>query len=280
MKKKLALLGAVVGSGILVYSCGGGGGTQSGTVSFAITDAHDPQIASMYVTIREVRMENPSAGLSCTLFTYSNGMTMDLVQLANSMRLVDVSNCQAGVYTQFTIVMDKQVNVNGSVTCEIDPTLPDWEDDMQVSCNDQTCDVTVQVEDGGLVVQPDVNNQVALDFEIHDSDGDGNSTVVVDVNTQQCRVAFEIEEIEPEEMEDHMVRTNKYWEIEGTVTNLNGSQFTLQMDHGMTFTVNYDQQAISITNGMRVEVHCDPSTFDINNAVCDAVSVEIENNIS
>ena len=297
--KKLVLLGAIFGSGLLAYNCGGGGGgTSSGTVSFALTDAYysGASIGMLNVTIKEVRMENPATGLSCTLFSDPNGVIMNLPELANSMRLIDVTNCEAGTYTQFSIVMDQQVEV--SVTgfndvCYIDPDLQinresAWEDDMQVSCNPQTgtCTITVGVEDGGLVVQPGVNNQVALDFEISDSDGDSSSTVVetTQANTPNgCGVAFEIEEIEPEEMEDHMERSGKYWELEGTVANSSSGSFTLQMEHGRTFTINYDPNNITITpnstsisDGLKVEVKCDPTTFDINNSICNAVSIEIE----
>ena len=298
--KKLMLLGAIFGSGLFAYNCGGGGGgdtASSGTVGFALTDAYysGQDLTMVMVNIKEVRMENPATGLSCILFSDQNGITINLPELANSMRLIDVTNCEAGTYTQFSIVVDQQVEISitdpttGSTSndvCSIDPNLQingesAWEDDIQVSCDSQTriCTITVEVEDGGLVVQPDVNNQVALDFEINDSDGDNHSTIVDTTNTNGCSIAFEIEEIEPEEMENHMEQNGKSWEIEGTVANLDANSwiFTLQLDSGLAFTVSYDQNTTivgNLSNGIRVEVKC--SAFDLNNATCQATSIEPE----
>jgi len=285
--RKLTLLGAVFGAGILAYSCGGGG-TSSGTVGAFITDANDlrNQYQDISINLQHVALVNTNTGSTCVLFDGSQ--TMNLLELQNSMRLLDVVNCPAGVYNQVRLVISRDVNVTdtsgNTKTCQIDPArMMQMEDDTQVVCseNENTCIINVEVEDGGLVIS-EGTNEVAVDFEISDSDGDGNgSTVNVNVDNGTCTVAFEIEEIEPEEMEDHMMRMGKMWEIEGIVRYLTDTSFQVYTEHGMVIVVTYDGNSTQVNGGIlqentKVEVKC--SNLDINTATCTASSIEIELN--
>lgn len=292
--KKALLIGAVLSTTTYLYSCGGGsGGTGSGTVGFFVTDAHLDRFDQMDVTIYEVRLENPSQNLSCVLFTDANGgYQMNIVTVQNTMRFIDTTSCASGTYTQLVIEMDKSVIVSGflnqtqyqNIQCSIDPNLNGWEDDTEVVCDNSTCTITVGVEDGGLVIGEGIVNNVAIDFELSDSDGEGDHTIV-DIttdgsgNVSSCSVAFEIEEIEPEEMEDHIERTGKSWEVEGVVQNLdaNNGSFQVVMEHGMSVSVNYTATTNitgTLTEGAKVEVEC--SSLDINSAVCTASTIEVK----
>ena len=304
MGKKITLLSAIFAGGVLLQACGGGGtgSTGSGTVSFYLTDALvedsrggnrlsnvTPQ--KVEITIKSVSLENSQTGLSCQLFSDAQGYTTDLTDLANSMRLIDTANCDPGTYDRFVITVSQTTNVmlnNTNLSCDIDPSL-NPENDMNVSCSNGECTIEVKVEDGGLNIV-EGQNQVSLDFEINDGDNDGREMVIrVDdpQNPTSCQgVAFEIEEIEPEEVETHMKDTGKEMELEGTVSNVNTTSmsFTITTVGGDTFTVDYSQattqgidRLLNLAtpgNNLKLEVEC--SNFDLNTATCTAKEIELK----
>jgi len=136
-----------------------------------------------------------------------------------------------------TLSQNTSVMVNNtSYTCSIDPSL-NRETDTTVSCSNGECIIEVAVEDGGMNIT-EAQNEVSLDFEISDSDGDGNETVInIDQSSGSCSVAFEIEEIEPEEMDDYMKAHGKEIELEGSfISNLDTQSFELTVRNGETYT--------------------------------------------
>ncbi len=303
--KKLMLLGAIFGSGLLAYNCGGGGGgdtASSGTVSFYLTDAlvngspQNPQ--KVEITVKNVSLVNSSTGVSCQLFSDPQGYTVDLTDLANSMRLVDVSSCPTGTYDKFVVQVSQSTSImlnNTIYTCNIDPSLTP-ENDTNITCSNSECTIEIRVEDGGLNIV-EGQNQVSLDFEVNDGDGDEREMIVNIDNSQSppsCNVAFEIEEIEPEEMENHMESTGKNMELEGRVSSIDENNMTFELTsmNGSVYTVDYSNTQgqnignvlnLAYSNSLKVEVEC--QNLDLNNATCTAEEIELEvkgtvNNVS
>lgn len=277
MERKV-LLSAVFGAGVLAYACGGGGSVPSATVGAYITDASG-NYTSVNATIREVSLTNSVSGETCVLFSSQNGITTNLVDLQNSMRLLDMTTCPVGTYNRIKVVIDRYVSVSNSTqsnTCTIDPDgmMAMNDEYANVSCDNETCTVEVLVEDGGLTIFEGRVNEVAIDFELTDSDGDGMETEIrIDNLAGNCTIAFEIEEIEPEEMEEHM--KDKKYEIEGTVVDIGNNTMSLQLEHGMTVSVDISGiNATGVSIDKEVEVRC--SSFDLNTVVCVASEIEIE----
>lgn len=293
--KKMALLGTVFGaSALLLASCGGGTSSTSGTVSFYLTDAivngnnQTPQRVD--IQIKSISIANSQSGKSCEVFNSgSQPYTTDLTDLAQSMRLLNVTNCEAGTYDRFVIVMSQSVNVmlnNTDYSCSMDPQMVE-ESDTQVTCNNGECVVIVGVEDGGMNIS-EGQNDVSLDFEIEDGDGDGRAMKINIDNTKtppECRVAFEIEEIEPEEMETHKNNNNKEIEIAGKVGDIDNtkSTFSLEAEPGQNFTVDFSQvnqtgiaEVLNLAqrNNLKVEAEC--SNFDLGKATCIASEIELK----
>ena len=293
MGRKIILLSGVLASGVFLASCGGGGTSGDGTVSFYLTDAlingspGTPQ--RVEVEIRSVSIVNSQTGASCEIFSDPQGYSTDLTDLAGAMRLLNVSSCDPGLYDRFVIKLSQNTRVmlnNTSYDCSIDPSL-NPETDTTISCSGGECTVEVSVEDGGMSIV-EGQNSVSLDFEVNDGDGDGREMVVnVNSSTGACSVAFEIEEIEPEEMDDHMRVHGKEVELEGNlVSNIDvqNARFDLTTRTGETFTVDCSNVSVSgldqlldrISQGNvhKIEVEC--SSIDSSTNTCLASELELK----
>jgi len=292
MGKKIILLSGILASGIFLASCGGGGTSGDGSVSFYLTDAlingspGTPQ--RVEVEIRSVSIVNSQTGASCEIFSDPQGYSTDLTDLAGAMRLLNISSCDPGVYDRFVIRLSQNTRVmvsNASYNCSIDPSL-NPETDTTISCSGGECTVEVSVEDGGMSIT-EGQNRVSLDFEINDGDGDGRE-MIININPDgTCSVAFEIEEVEPEEMDSYMRVHGKEIELEGRqVSNIDiqNARFDLTTRTGETFTIDCSGLSVPGLNELlnlasqgniyKIEVEC--SSIDSSTNTCLASEVELK----
>ena len=278
--KKLMLLGAIFGSGLIAYNCGSGG-ASSGTVALYITDDKLDGAQKVEVLIKEIRMENSGSGLSCTVFSPDTPYAIDLTDVQNTLQLLDTTNCPEGQYNRLVVVMEQSpVNViylGQAYTCSLTTYDPEMDNSQVVKPNRTVCDNSagecfIEVT-GAVNVLASQNNEVALDFELKDSDINFD-------NSGNCTVAFKVSPIHADGMKT--AKQNKEEEIKGTVSNLdvNNNTFTLTTKAGMAFSVSYSNDSyddllqLAEAQGLPVEVEC--QTLDINNATCTAGEIELE----
>jgi len=77
------------------------------------------------------------------------------------------------------------------------------------------------------------------------------------------------------ECEGEHRQKRKRYEIEGTVVDIGNNTMSLQLEHGMTVSVDISGiNATGVSIDKEVEVRC--SSFDLNTVVCVATEIEIE----
>jgi hypothetical protein len=270
MGKRTALLTAVLGAGLLAYSCGGGGGTSGGTVTTYITDTPE-DFMKLEVGIREVSLLNTGTGAECVVFSSDPAYRIDLIEVRNVLQLLDVSNCPAGPYNRLRIVMDKSPvevidEVGTSYTCELVDHDPDQNPNIpnEVHCDPagNTCYVLVN---GAVNVLTNSNTDLILDFELKDSE--------VNLSSDPCTVTFKVSPLHD--------RGERYEELEGRISCPDNGTFEITGGHGMTFTVDYSQiQGIdnllqfACEHSAKVEVEC--QSLSMSTAHCQAKEIEVE----
>lgn len=302
MRKNLILASAVLAGGFVLQACGGGGidggsigigggsngsgsdtgttYTQSGTVVLYATDDKLDNAGRVEVKIKQIRMENSGTGTSCNVFSPQTPYPVDLTDLKNTLELLDTANCPEGQYNRLVVVLEQkpvEVIYNGnSFTCSIKSYDPSKDNRRgakpnRTACSDQTGECIVEVT-GAINILANQTNEVALDFELKDSE--------IDLNANPCTVAFRVSPLHASGLDT--AKGNKKEEIKGFASDLDteANSFTLTTKAGISFTVNYSDDAydtilqLAQDKSLRVEVEC--SNFDIGNATCTAKSVELK----
>ena len=278
--KKLMLLGAIFGSGLIAYNCGSGG-TSGGTVALYITDDKLEGAQKVEVLIKEIRMENSGTGLSCTVFSPQTPYAIDLTDVQNTLQLLDTSNCPDGQYNRLVVVLQQSpVNViyqGQAYTCSLTSYDPEKDNSQVIKPNRTVCDdsageCVVEVT-GAVNILANQTNEVALDFELKDSDINFD-------NNGNCTVAFKVSPLHADGLKT--AKQNKDEEIKGTVSDLDidNNTFTLTTKAGMAFSVSYSNDSyddilqLAEDKGLPVEVEC--QIFDLDNATCTAEEIELE----
>lgn len=184
MKKKKLLAFAVLGAGLVVYGCGGGGSSTSGptvgnTAGLAtyITDAPADQFPVFEVTLYEIRLCN-NTGCQ-VLFSDSNGMSVDLTELEGVMRYLGTSNIPAGVYTSIEVDIANSVRVvdnNGNQSTYTFTNIQSQQ--VSVNCTTDRCTITINTS------VDTSSGRLALDFDLQNFQVDPNSGTITDISVK------------------------------------------------------------------------------------------------
>ncbi|GEM_PF-851983 len=183
MKERLLLMGAILGVGILAYSCGGGSGTSTTPVALYFTDD-----ASIYpvveITYYEVNLcQDPACTNKVNLFSDQNGVTVDLTNLNGVLQYIGSANVPEGSYPRLEVILardaticDNSGNCYNAVFTEMDekPTRPNV-----VNCpaglTDQNGNQLCYIRFNG-VINPTASSKLVLDFNLKDFEVNTNTT--------------------------------------------------------------------------------------------------------
>ncbi|EDP75648.1 DUF4382 domain-containing protein [Hydrogenivirga sp. 128-5-R1-1] len=285
MGKKITLLSAIFAGGVLLQACGGGSGsTSSGTVALYATDDPLESAGRVEVQIKKVRMENTGTGAYCDVFSPQTPYPVDLTDLKNTLQLLDTANCPEGQYNRLVVVLEQSPveviydrNKDGtpeSYTCSLTDYTPQGSGQLpnRTECDNTAGECTVEVT-GAVNILANQTNEVALDFELKDSEINFD-------NNNNCTVKFKVSPLHADGLET--AKKNKKEEIKGTVSGLDpgANSFTLTTKAGMSFTVNYSNDnydallRLAQDKSLRVEVEC--SSFDVDNVTCTAEEIELK----
>ncbi len=235
MKKKFLLISAVLGAGVLAYSCGGGGGTTvsdntgaGGTVTIAsyITDAPASQFPVFEATLYSIKLCNDTG---CqTIFSDQNGMTVDLTELRGVMRYLGTSQIPAGTYSRVEIEVSSTVNAvdnNGTPYTLSFTNIQNQQ--ISVSCTQDRCTISINA-------QVDTSTgSIAIDFELDRFQVDTNTGQITDIA------------VSPMDPGQQQNQTGMQYmtEIAGTVQSVGENSISVDVA-GQTFTLNIDQNTI------------------------------------
>ncbi|GEM_PF-7000067 len=297
MKKKIILGMAVFGAGFYLTSCGDSS-AGSGTVALYATDAPLDGASRVEVGIKQIRLEHTGTGLSCVVFAPQDPYRVDLTDLQGTMQLLDLSNCPEGEYNRLVVTMEKEpveviidYNKDGTpeaYTCSLMDYEPNDHGHKPILPNRTQCNPDPSANECYIYVTGEVNvlanrtTDVALDFSVKDSDIEIDDSV----SPPACTVSFKVYPLHEREMEDHMEKEGKEYEIKGVIAenSLDIDANTFQLIHnGMTFTVNYSDnigtgidQLLTLALGRTLTVEAECSDFDINTATCTAEEIEVK----
>ncbi len=189
--KKLVLLGAIFGSGLLAYNCGGGGGvdtTSSETSGSSAVSLYFTDDASVYpvveVTVYEVSLcSDPSCQNKIQLFQDTNGIVIDLTNLNGVLQYIDTTTVPEGSYPRLEVVLSQQATIcdnsgqcHDAVFTEMDekPTKPNV-----VNCppgyTDSNGNQLCYIRYNG-VTNPTAMGKLILDFNLKDFEVDTSTT--------------------------------------------------------------------------------------------------------
>lgn len=233
LRKMAALLLAPLVLG-LVVGCGGGSGTGSSLTSGGgraaldvyVTDGFSDQYKQVLATLYKIELTTDGTTYQ-TVFSDTNGRTLDLASLASTSELLASVTVPAGTYTQARITFGDHVTLvanNGtSTSVAVDPGIG-------TQANGQVA-VTVNTP---TRVQANQSNTVFVDFKLAEFQLIGN----VLRPSIGCGNG-----------DSGQIGKKRTVHLRGTVSNLNGTtSFTLTGEEDRTVTVNLTSST-TITSG-------------------------------
>ncbi len=252
MRKKALLLTAVLGTGFILASCGGGGSTSSdgSTVSAYITDAPADQYPAVEVTLYEVRLTDGTNPV--TLFSSNTGIQIDLTDLRNVMRYVGSAQIPAGSsFDRVEIEVGNSVQVTkndgSTLTVSFGSDLPN------VSCDSESGRCTITIK--GINVSSGV---VAVDFELR-------NMVIDETNNTITGLSVKPVSVDPK-------NTDMEYEIAGKVTSVDrtkgiftvdwlGREINVKVDTATTVCPGIGSECLPVSGWcVEVETSDDPAT--------------------
>jgi|SRR5579884_151498 len=202
---------------------GGGGGTRS-TMDVYVTDGPGGfrnAYSQVLVTLYQIQATTDGKTWQ-TLFSDTNGMTLDLIHFSSVAELVDSALIPAGTYTQVRVTIGDHITLvpkggGSSINAPVASA-------SNISIANGQAVITINVP---TTVPPDQNSDLVVDFNL------GGFQLV------NGQVAPDVT-LAPAPNFLTMTHTAR---IAGTVSNLSSSGFTLTTKHGATFTVTLPNSA-------------------------------------
>ncbi len=268
-------------TGLIVWfsGCGGdhGGGpgpgpsAQTAPVSFYFTDDIS-NYGQVTATINSVSMINAASGQTCTVL--SNAVSLDLTGLANTLQLVNVSNCPSGSYTRLHMAFDRNVILTNSSgvtnTCAFNSfrTAPGAAPNV-ISCIGNNCSIDLT---GAVDVLPNQNAEAGMDFDLKNFDVSG-------FGTNACSVTMTTTPMNASEMDQRRVQ-GYHSGMTGFPGGFANNSLTIGVGP-MSFLVNSggianqtglgNMVGMAQANGFPMQVIC--SETDISSGMCNATNI-------
>ncbi len=266
MRKSIALLGAIVGAGAVLYGCGGGedgiptsspGGSGGVSVASYITDAPASQFPVFETTLYSISLCNENG---CQpIFSDPDGMTVDLTELRGVMRYLGTAQVPPGTYNRIEVEVASTVNAVDNNGTQYSLTFTDIQTtDVSVSCSQDRCTISINTQVDASA------GKVAIDFELDQFQVDTNSGQITGISVRP---------VDPAQLQN----TNQYMmEITGTVQNMGENSITVDVA-GRQFTLQITQDTMckgmggcgNIQQGwcIEAEVLGDPAQQDLLTAI-------------
>jgi hypothetical protein len=289
MRKKFTLVGMAMGTVLLVvalfvfHSCSGNssnGGASSGTVALYATDdisAYKQVIA----TINKVQVRHTGSGAVCDVLTTPT--TMDITNLANTLQLLNVTQCSAVPYNRLHIEFNKSVELMDALDTRSTCSFASYKDSSNhpnvLQCDATVCSVDVN---GAVNVLVNRNNTVALDFDLKHFD-------VAHFGTPSCSVTMKVSPLHGPEIEQLHYAEG----VTGLVSGLTVSTqtFTLAKHHssfnvlysGVTSTAQPGLDDLLLRaqeDGLRTRVTATTIDFSNSTIIASAITVKAEGKVS
>ena len=163
-----ALLGGIV---LLLVACGGDGSSPSGTLQVALTDAVDPNLKEVVLSIREVRVvpngreAEEDAGLPL-IKSFEPSLTVNVLDLAYQQQILGEALVPAGRYNQVRLILDANTQNNppaNYIRFQDESVAPlDSEELALTTPSGQTSGLKIV---GKFTVHPDEISAIVLDFD-------------------------------------------------------------------------------------------------------------------
>lgn len=282
-------VGAVIVISALLFSCNGDGSSgipATGTVGLYVTDDMSSVYSQVTATIAAVQLVNTGSGMTCNLLTVP--LAVNIVNLAEVMQLVNVTECVSRSYNRFRILIDKNVQLMSGPTGTISNcSFASYRDqDRGDQPNILHCDpvagiCTIEVN-GAVNVAATQNNAHALDFDLKNFD-------VTDFGAPACAVTMKVSPMTPGQMH----RLGYREAVTGLVSGLSYTDRTFTLAGGnRTFHVRYAGIAEAEQPGLdtllqraqddRLRTRVTTSVIDLGNntIVASAIAVKAEGTVS
>lgn len=243
--------------------CGGGSGTgvRSGSVGVYVTDDFSQQFSQVVFTLYRIEVgREGDANSFHTVFEESGGLALDVRALSNIAQFLSVGAVPEGVYNRARITVADQIQVTDA------------------SGTPQTL-----LLDAG-VGTPLPSGQLQIEFPIQLTvAASGNTTLVVDFDLPSFSFINGVVRPALRHLrEDQLGNRQRLAEIEGVITELTSSGFTLRLRSGRLVSVETTSQTVitaensstpTLAVGQRVEVE---GTVNMAAMTITATRVQIE----
>lgn len=289
MKNKIMLFGIFMGiviiaaSAILLFSCGGTGGAQTGTVALYLTDDIS-DFQQVTATITRVQVVHTGSNASCDIL--STPVTIDITDLANVMHLVNVEECPAAPYNRLHIEFEKTVELTdksgASSTCAFTTYKDEGNRPNAIQCDPGT-NICFLDMTGAINVFANAMNKIALDFDLKEFE------VELFDDPGACSVTMKVSPLHAAAM-GHMDRPES---ISGSISDLDTDGKTFILTRGRTILmVDYSgidetQQPglsallqLAVNDRLRVKVASSGIDLGAGSISASAVYVKVEGTVS
>lgn len=230
MKKIIGAL-AIAALAAIFASCGGDGGTPTGTVGLFVTDdlSDYGQVAAV---VNSVSLRHTGSGQECGLLPVPAGV--DIAGLSDEILLLDVSTCEARSYNRLRVVFNEQVTLTKdsvTQTCRFVSYKDDSGNPNVLACDpaEETCSLDIN---GAVNVFAGQHEKLTLDFDLKDFEVEG-------FPGPDCTVTMKVSPLNASGMAGK--KQQGYREaVVGSVTSHNTQDMTFTLRHGnTTYTVDY-----------------------------------------
>ncbi len=269
----------------MLYSCHGDGGSTgfiptTGTVAVYATDTPVSGVFSQVTaTITKVQLVNTGTNTSCDLLP--KPILLNIANLADTLQLVNVTECVPGSFNRFRIQFDKNAQLvsasTGTSTSCVFSSFKNEGSGTQpnvLHCDSVTDICTLDVN-GAVDVLSLKDNKLALDFDLKNFD--------VQVAETACSMTMKVSPLTPSD-----IRTLSRAEaVTGLVSRLSITNQTFDLTRGnRTFSVLYSGITNSAQPGLdtllgraqddRLRTRVTTSTIDLSNNRIAATRIEVK----
>jgi hypothetical protein len=222
---------SIIVPAVVLFSCSGGGGRdtgQKGSVALYLTDnIADYQLVT--ATVNTVRILHTGSGASCDILT--DPVTVNIVELANVLQLVNVADCPEARYNRLHIEFDQDVKLVSASSATSDCKFTSYKDNGNrpniLHCDNGVCELDIS---GAVNVLAHQTTPAGLDFDLKDFEVKNFG------DPETCSVTMKVSPLHAEG-----IRNCRYARgITGIVSGLTTTEQTFLLSKGRkTFTVDY-----------------------------------------
>ncbi|WP_029522422.1 DUF4382 domain-containing protein [Persephonella sp. KM09-Lau-8] len=291
--KRIISLAAIISGGIFLFSCGGGGGSDSSTqsvqASLVLTDSPADTMSSIFVDITSVSLKHTGRNTECNLFTadpQNNPLkNINLLELKDILYVINTTSCPEGNYNRLRIEFKNNIEVidsdGNSYTCKVKEfNLGSNKQPNKPHCdNNGNCFVEIN----GAINLLSKQSDVIVDFDL------ANSIIDIDTQTGDCEITFKMSPLVLEHHKFKELESHKKIMFEGKITDLNTSSKTFILHNDdKDITVDYSA-ALNSQNGLenlltlasdmnsKYELKVICNSLDSNTCLAGKVILEIKN---